>query len=117
MYRRIFFEVNRIRLMSSRALKIYLEEMRRQLIAGKKRDSKISTITPPPDTVRESLNFLGLPFPVELHALKSRYRELARVYHPDKGGSSDEMQQLNAAYRVAVRYILRETRLTKKEKV
>jgi len=112
----LFFEVDKIRLMSSRALKIYLEDMRQQIIAGKKRDTRIGAITPPPGTVRECLDYLGLSYPVELHALKSRYRELARVYHPDKGGSGNEMQQLNAAYRVVVRYILREARLIKREK-
>ncbi|MBC8235380.1 DnaJ domain-containing protein [bacterium] len=45
---------------------------------------------------------------MELYELKSRYRELARIYHPDKGGSSEEMQQLNTAYRIAVRYMKRD---------
>lgn len=107
----LFFEVDRIRLMSSRALTRYLEEMRQQIIAGKRRDSRFQTIMPPPNTVCEALDFLGLSYPVELQVLKSRYRELAFAYHPDKGGSSDEMKRLNGAYRVVVRYIVRETRL------
>ncbi len=106
----LFFEVDRIRLMSLRALKRYLEDMHQQIIAGKRKDAKIGEITLP-GTVRECFDFLGLSYPVELHTLKSRYRELARVYHPDKGGNIKEMQQLNAAYRVVVRYILTEARL------
>ena len=30
--------------------------------------------------------------------IRERYRELARRYHPDRGGDSEAMQRLNAAY-------------------
>ncbi len=30
--------------------------------------------------------------------VREKYRELARVHHPDRGGSAEEMQRLNDAY-------------------
>ncbi len=38
------------------------------------------------------------------NALKLRYKKLCRVYHPDAGGSSSEMQRLNAAVKLISRY-------------
>jgi len=103
----LFFDVDRIRLMSSKALETYLDEIRQEVLTPKRKHERARVITPPPGMVRDSFEYLGLSYPVELYELKSRYRELARIYHPDKGGSSEEMQQLNTAYRIAVRYILR----------
>jgi curved DNA-binding protein CbpA len=40
-----------------------------------------------------------LTYPIDLNALRERYRQLALSYHPDKGGSLEMMQQLNTAYR------------------
>ncbi len=51
---------------------------------------------------REALNHLGLDSSADLDAVKSRYRELARRYHPDANdGRRDHesrLQALNAAY-------------------
>lgn len=33
-----------------------------------------------------------------IQELKSEYRQLARVYHPDSGGNTQLMQQLNSEY-------------------
>jgi curved DNA-binding protein CbpA len=38
------------------------------------------------------------PKPTTLEALKKQYRELAFKYHPDKGGSNEEMKAVNAEY-------------------
>jgi hypothetical protein len=104
----LFFDVDRIRMMSSKAFERYLDEIRQEVLTRKKRRERTRVITPPPEFVRDCFEYLGLSYPVELYELKSRYRELARIYHPDKGGSIEEMQQLNTAYRIAVRYILRQ---------
>ncbi|MDG3088003.1 hypothetical protein P7F88_18730 [Vibrio hannami] len=37
-------------------------------------------------------------------ALKLRYKKLSRVYHPDAGGSEDEMKRLNAAVKIVTSY-------------
>ncbi|MFQ6042200.1 MAG: J domain-containing protein [Candidatus Poribacteria bacterium] len=103
----LFFDVDRIRLMSSKRLESYLDEIRKEVLKPRRRREKMRVITPPPEMIRDAFEYMGLSYPVELYELKSRYRELARTYHPDKGGSSEEMQQLNTAYRIAVRYILK----------
>ena len=85
----------------------YLDEIRQDVLTHKRRRDRAQVITPPPEMVRDAFEYLGLSYPVELYELKSCYRELARIYHPDKGGRIEKMQQLNTAYRIAVRYILR----------
>jgi curved DNA-binding protein CbpA len=40
------------------------------------------------------------PIPTTAEELKKQYRELAKRYHPDKGGSTAEMQKVNAEYDV-----------------
>ena len=50
-----------------------------------------------PDTLQDSFQFFGLTYPINLNALRERYRQLALSYHPDKGGSLEMMQRLNTA--------------------
>jgi len=38
------------------------------------------------------------PIPTTAEELKKQYRELAKKYHPDKGGSTADMQRVNAEY-------------------
>ena len=44
------------------------------------------------------LALLGLPPHAELEEIKKRYRELARQYHPDLGGDSEQFIQLVDLY-------------------
>lgn len=37
-------------------------------------------------------------------AIKLRYKKLSRVFHPDAGGSEDEMKRLNAAVKIVATY-------------
>lgn len=53
-------------------------------------------------TWREVLEVTG---PVSEHALRARFRELARIYHPDVGGDTRRMAEINAAYETALREI------------
>ena len=39
--------------------------------------------------------------------VRNRYRELAKKYHPDVGGSNEEMKHINTAYDTACRYYTR----------
>ena len=57
--------------------------------------------------VRESLEVLGVPTQdssIATEDIKKAYRTLAHKYHPDHGGSNDEMAKLNAAYATALRW-------------
>lgn len=45
---------------------------------------------------------LGVPMGAPRDAVTARYRELAREHHPDKGGSSETMAQINRAYSEAL---------------
>lgn len=46
-------------------------------------------------TDKDILGYQELPESVEL---KKRYRSLASIHHPDKGGSNAMMQRLNESY-------------------
>ena len=95
----LFFEVDQIRLMSKYRLDKYLEGICRQVTgqsdSGERRHQQLNM----PDALRDSFQFFGLTYPIDLNALRERYRQLALSYHPDKGGSLEMMQQLNTAYR------------------
>ncbi|HYK85338.1 MAG TPA: J domain-containing protein [Ktedonobacteraceae bacterium] len=47
---------------------------------------------------QQALNVLGLPPNATPQQIKRRYRALAKRYHPDKGGSQQQMQRIIAAY-------------------
>lgn len=42
----------------------------------------------------ELLAFLGLPFDADQTAVRKRFRELCREYHPDEGGDADKFIEL-----------------------
>jgi hypothetical protein len=47
--------------------------------------------------------------------VKGRYKTLAKQYHPDCGGSTEQMQQLNAEYLIACSKVLKHENLTANE--
>lgn len=47
----------------------------------------------------EKLAQLGLPYDADTDAIKSRFRELAKEYHPDHGGSSEKFIWLMKIYK------------------
>lgn len=49
----------------------------------------------------EALTAMGLPLDATEAQIKRRYRDLAHLAHPDKGGSNDAMATLTAVYYVA----------------
>lgn len=54
--------------------------------------------------VRNPFKLLGLPRTATKAEVKSKYRELARVYHPDnEGGDSGKMEEVNHAYRLLMK--------------
>ena len=51
------------------------------------------------DRVPEHLATLGLTEkPRQVHVLKAAYRQAVRTAHPDKGGSSEAMHEVQEAY-------------------
>lgn len=51
-------------------------------------------------TVRNYYEFMGVAHTATKAELKARYRALSKSYHPDAGGSEQQMAQLNEIYRV-----------------
>jgi len=49
------------------------------------------------ETRDETLALLGLSDPVDDVTIRKKYRELVMQHHPDRGGDTDTIQQLNAA--------------------
>jgi hypothetical protein len=42
--------------------------------------------------------------PVDLSAIKRRYRQLVSIHHPDRGGSTSRLQSINKAMEILNRY-------------
>jgi hypothetical protein len=42
---------------------------------------------------------------ITVRLVEQRYRQLAKKYHPDAGGSDEDMQQLNLAKQLALKWI------------
>ena len=55
-----------------------------------------------PAEMREPLATLGLEWPLTLQALKSRYKQLAKLHHPDANGgdraAEERLKTINLAY-------------------
>ncbi|HEY8420442.1 MAG TPA: J domain-containing protein [Thermoclostridium sp.] len=45
------------------------------------------------------LKQFGLPYDADMDAIKKRFRELAKKYHPDTGGDSTKFIELMEAYK------------------
>lgn len=60
---------------------------------------------------RESaLRILQLEEPCDISAIKTQYRRLAMLHHPDRGGSKTELQKINAAKRFLLVQYARESK-------
>jgi DnaJ-domain-containing protein 1 len=52
---------------------------------------------------QQALAVLGLPPDATRQQIKRRYRELAKKYHPDRGGDQKEMRRIIAAYQLLMK--------------
>jgi DnaJ-domain-containing protein 1 len=52
---------------------------------------------------QQALAVLGLPPDATRQEIKRRYRELAKKYHPDRGGDQKEMRRIIAAYQLLIK--------------
>lgn len=68
-----------------------------------------------PAELREPLATLGLPWPTTLGAVKARYKELAKINHPDANGgdkmAEERLKTINLAYAVVRSRLTAEPRL------
>ncbi len=59
----------------------------------------------PVKTIEEALETLELPKLITREDIRNQYRFLAKKHHPDIGGDTEKMEQLNAAYTLLMKYI------------
>jgi hypothetical protein len=68
-----------------------------------------------PADLREPLSTLGLTWPTNLDAVKTRYKELAKLHHPDANGGSrdaeERLKTINLAYATLRSRLVAEPRL------
>jgi DnaJ-like protein len=67
----------------------------------RERSAKTAGSTPPPPSVdqrAEDLMLLGLDEGASAEQIRTRYKALAQIYHPDKGGSKESFARLQGAY-------------------
>lgn len=59
------------------------------------------------DELKAAIRVFGLGERATLQEIKTRYRELAKRYHPDAGdrGDAEEIYQVNEANRVIMEYV------------
>jgi hypothetical protein len=101
----LFFEVDEIRLMSPRRLEHHLSSVRDQFVGWKTQKEARRRASEAPEALQDSFQLFGFTHGVDWDKLRTRYRQLAMDYHPDKGGDLEQMQRLNAAYRQMADYL------------
>jgi len=57
------------------------------------------------EEIDKALDILGLPKLITREDIKKQYHFLAKKKHPDVGGNEEQMEQLNAAYNLLMKYI------------
>ena len=55
------------------------------------------------DQRKEALETLGLCDPIDDQEIKSNYHRLANTHHPDKGGDSEKILEINKAYAALIK--------------
>ena len=59
----------------------------------------------PIEELEKALDILGLPKLISREDVKKQYHFLAKKNHPDIGGMKDDMEQINFAYTLLIKYI------------
>jgi hypothetical protein len=58
-----------------------------------------------PDRIMASLVILGLDFLPDAEKLKSAYRKMSKLTHPDNGGKAEEFAAVNDSYNAVAEYL------------
>jgi hypothetical protein len=70
----------------------------------------------PPPELRAALDVLGLGWPIDAIALRARYKELAKRYHPDANGGDrqgeERLKDISRAYSLLRRSLPRQAPTT-----
>lgn len=71
-------------------------------LAGRRAGQNGASPDQPPKELREPMAAMGLDWPVTMDVLKSRYKELAKLHHPDANGgdraAEERLKTINLAY-------------------
>lgn len=59
----------------------------------------------PIEEIEKALEILALPKLISRAEIKKQYYFMAKKNHPDKGGDPQQMEQLNHAYELLMKYI------------
>lgn len=59
----------------------------------------------PIEELEKALDILGLPKLISQEDVKKQYHFLAKKKHPDLGGDALEMEKINDAYKLLMKYI------------
>jgi DnaJ-like protein len=69
---------------------------------ARRRQAQAEKAAAPPPELRAALDVLGLDWPVDQMAMRRRYKELAKRYHPDLNngdrGAEEKLKDVNRAY-------------------
>lgn len=88
------------------ALRIVEGEIPFDVFARLTMNRQVEPRTPPKKhTIPPSFKFLQLPLDSDEADIKRAYRQLAQTYHPDCGGSAEQFQALQNAYREAIEHV------------
>lgn len=75
----------------------YQQKTEKKYIPPKKEEKKEENILP------ECFKVLGFTKkPISVEEVKTRYKKLAKIYHPDMGGTEEEFQNIEKAYKEAL---------------
>jgi hypothetical protein len=85
------------------------------LNAQRHREQHRADATVTPRDLREPLSTLGLSWPLTLETLKSRYKELAKLHHPDANNgdraAEERLKTINLAYAAVRGHLASEPRM------
>jgi len=59
----------------------------------------------PTEEIENALDILSLPKLISKDDIKKQYHFFAKKYHPDLGGDTSKMEQINYAYKLLMKYI------------
>lgn len=71
-------------------------------VRARRKEAPAEKASAPPPELRAALDVLGLDWPVDGRAIRSRYKELAKRFHPDVNNgdrsAEDKLKDVNRAY-------------------